>query len=166
MTEKYKTFEETRVEHAAALQEEINSMEADLELTKQIVFKLTHKIAMLRQVHEVIVGYQLDATSEEPVKRERRRRKNRPARPRGSLRGRVGEFLKDWMTVRELATAIDTDYVQAHRYAKDLCGTGKAERRKRIKDGEQITFEYRLCQEGGLFEQACVNQDPEGVPAV
>jgi hypothetical protein len=154
-------------------------MEEDLAMAKRIAANLTHRIAMMRRVRETIVDYSADATSEEPTKREGRRR-SRPNRPKGFLQGRVVECLKDWMTVRELATAIDADYIQSHRYVKDLCGTGKAERRKRIKDGERITFEYRLCQKGGLLEQAGedlvsvsgdqrdggADRDPEGVPAV
>lgn len=179
MTEKCKTFEEVRGEQAASIQEELDSMESDLRLAKQIVFSLTHRIAMLRRVHEVIVSYNENAVSEKPIKQQSRR-KNRPARPRGSLQGRASEFLKDWMTVRELATAIDADYIQAHRYSKDLYERGKAERRKRIRDGERVTFEYRLIQEGGLFEQANedlvsvsgdqrdggADRDPEGVSPV
>jgi anti-sigma factor RsiW len=153
-------------------------MEEDLAMAKRIAANLTHLIAMMKRVREIVVDYSADAASEEPVKRERRR-KNRPKRPKGFLQGRVVECLKDWMTTRELATAIDADYIRAHRYVKDLCGTGKAERRKRIRDGERITFEYRLCQEGGLFEQASedivpvsgdqrdgiADRDSESVPA-
>lgn len=172
MAEPCEAFEKVQGEYAASIQREIDSMENDLAMARQIAANLTHRIAMMRRVHDTVVDYKEDAVSEKPAKRERRKN-----RPKGGLQNGICNLLKDWMTSQELSVALEADHVHIHRLLKDLLANGKIERRKRIRAGERARFEHRLIQEGGLFEHASedsvsvsgdqrdggADRDPEGV---